>query len=33
MTELLRRLLGRYLVSPSGKPDFTKEQVMSFVGL
>jgi hypothetical protein len=33
MTELLRRLVDRYLARPSARPDFTKEEVMSFVGL
>ncbi len=33
MTELLRRMIDRYVVSKPGKPEFTKEAVMSFVGL
>ena len=33
MTELLRRMIDRYLLSKPGKPEFTKEVVMSFIGL
>lgn len=33
MTELLRRLVDRYLMSPPAKPAFNKEEVMSFVAL
>ncbi len=33
MTELLRRMIDRDLLSKPGKPEFTKEAVISFIGL